>query len=499
MTSQRGFNVKRLKRRLEAIVGRDGVTDEEVDRVCYSRDAWPLRLMQLGQLVTDPRPDLIVWPRTVKQVQQILRLANKERIPIIPMSGGGGVCGGTIPTRGGIIMDLKRMDRVLHLDERSLTVTVQPGILGQELEEYLNARGYTLGHYPSSMFSSAIGGFVAARSAGVLSSKYGKIEDMVLGLEVVLPTGELLRTKAVPRSSMGPDLKHLFIGSEGTLGVITEVTLRICPLPEATRFQSFLFPELHSAMEAVISLFRRDLRPALIRLYDENETRFVMGRFRIPPEGACVLNLMHSATKELVAMEYRTAKRLCLEAGGEDLGPGPSEHWWRNRFDLYYPSNLNLGPGMLYDVLDVAATYSRLEAVYWEMRKAIEAQGVGTMGHFSHFYPEGGNLYLIFVGSAPTPHEAVEKYQQVWEAGLEAAHRAGATLSHQHGVGLLKAPWMPKEHGPAGFALLQAIKRYLDPNSIMNPDKLGLAPMMGKGPAARTPESTFVEERGERG
>jgi alkyldihydroxyacetonephosphate synthase len=468
------FNVNRVKRQIETWLGKENVSAAEVDSICYSRDAWPLRLMRLGRLVLESQPDLIVWPQTVEQIQKLVHLANQETIPLIPVSGAGGVVGGTLAISGGIVVDLKKMNHVLELDEDSLTVTVEPGILGQELEEYLDAKGYTSGHFPSSIFSSAYGGFAAARSAGVLSSKYGKIEDMITGLEVVLPNGEILQTKAVPRSSMGPDLKQLFIGSEGTYGIITRITLRIAPKPQATRFASFLFPNLTSGMTAVKQIFRQDLKPALIRLYDENETRFVLGRFKTPPEGACVLNLIFSATKPLVRLEQRIVKKICVTTGSEDLGPEPSKHWWENRFDLYYPSSLNMGPGMLYDVLDVAASYANLEKMYWAMRKAIEATGVSTMSHFSHFYPDGGNIYVIFIGHEGTPEEVEAKYNQVWQVGLEAAHKAGGTLSHQHGVGLLKASWMVTEHGPAGFKLLQAIKSYLDPNNIMNPNKLGL-------------------------
>ncbi len=469
------FNVNRVKRQLEVWLGKENVSAAEVDKICYSRDAWPLRLIRLGRLVLESQPDLIVWPQSVEQIQNIVKLANQEGIPLIPVSGASGVAGGTLAITGGIIVDLKKMRRVLELDEASLTVTIEPGILGQELEEYLQARGYTSGHFPSSIFSSAYGGFAAARSAGVLSSKYGKIEDMITGLEVVLPNGELLRTKAVPRSAMGPDLKQLFIGSEGTFGIITELTLRIAPTPEATQFASYLFPDLTTGMNAVKAIFRHDLKPALIRLYDENETRFILGRFKSPPEGACVLNLMYSATKALVRLEKRTVDTICQDGGSEDLGPGPSKHWWENRFDLYYPSSLNMGPGMIYDVLDVAASYANLENMYWAMREAIEATGVNTMSHFSHFYPDGGNIYVIFIGQAGTAEAVEVKYNQVWQVGLEAAHKAGGTLSHQHGVGLLKAPWMPTEHGPAGFALLQAIKWYLDPNNILNPGKLGFS------------------------
>lgn len=478
------FNVNRVKRQLEVWLGKENVSDAEIDKISYSRDAWPLRLIRLGRLIIEAKPDLIVWPQTVDQIQKIVKLANQESIPLIPVSGASGVAGGILATTGGIIVDVKKMNKVLSLDEESFTVTVQPGILGFELEEYLTTHGYTTGHLPSSIYSSALGGFAAARSAGVLSSKYGKIEDMITGLEVVLPTGALLRTKAVPRSSMGPDLKQLFIGSEGTYGIITELTLRIAPSPEATQFASFLFPDLHSGMNAVKQVFHQDLKPALIRLYDENETRFVLSRFKPPPDGACVLNFIYQATKDLVRLEKRTVAKLCLEGGAEDLGPRPSKHWWNNRFDLYYPSSMNLGSGMLYDVLDVASSYANLETMYWEMRKAIEAFGVGTMSHFSHFYPDGGNIYVIFVGHASSPEEVETKYQQIWDAGLEAAHRAGGTLSHQHGVGLLKASWMPIEHGETGFTLLQAIKQHLDPNNIMNPGKLGLGNETSKFPKA---------------
>jgi alkyldihydroxyacetonephosphate synthase len=223
------------------IVGPDRVSVSSIDRANYSHDLWPMTSIWLQSDEFPYPPQMVIWPKSVAEIVRIIKLAVLRKVQVIPYGAGSGVCGGTLPVGGGMILDLKRMDKMLDLDEESMLVTVQPGMIGEIFERQLNKKGYTLGHFPSSMYCSTVGGWLATRSAGQFSSRYGKIEDMVVGLEVVVPSGEVLKTRVTPRSATGPDFKQLFIGSEGTLGVITKAILRIWPLPEHRIYQSFEF------------------------------------------------------------------------------------------------------------------------------------------------------------------------------------------------------------------------------------------------------------------
>ncbi|MEM3569468.1 MAG: FAD-binding oxidoreductase [Candidatus Jordarchaeales archaeon] len=460
---------------LVSIVGQENVHCDDADLLCYSRDTWQLTVPWIKGGGKLPEPDFIVHPESAEQVSEIVKLANRFKIPLIPFGGGAGVCGGTIPVYGGIIVDLKKMDKIVRVDHKSLLVTVQPGILGEILERELNRMGYTFPHYPASMYCSTIGGFVACRSAGSLSSKYGKIEDMVVGLEVVIPTGEIIRIKPVPRSSTGPDLKQLFIGSEGTLGIITEVTLKIKLLPEERRFRAFIFKDLHSGIESVIKIFRRGLKPCVIRLYDYLDAQFTLkGKAEIP-EGGSYLILGFDGMKEMVDLEEKTATRICLDEGGAEVDRELAEHWWKHRYDMYYPDAFKSSYSIIADTVDVAAPYDKLEELYWTIKRTVESRnpGVTMMAHFSHFYEDGGSIYMIFFTQQQNHEKAVRVYSSVWRDALEACLKVGGTISHHHGVGLVRAGWMHKEHGDA-FSVLKAIKRALDPNNIMNPGKLGL-------------------------
>jgi len=475
MPGRNSFWREMVYNELVRIVGEGNVYADVADIVCYSRDVWPLTAIWIKKKEFLPEPDFIVHPENAEQVSEIVKLANMLKIPLIPFGGGAGVCGGTIPVNGGIIIDLKKMDKIVSIDHKSLLVTVQPGIIGEVLERELNKQGYTLPHYPASLYCSTIGGFVACRSAGSLSSKYGKIEDMVVALEVVLPTGEIIRTKPVPRSATGPDLKQLFIGSEGTLGIITEVTLKIKPLPEERRFRAFIFKDLHSGIEAVIKLFRKGLRPCVIRLYDYLDAQFTLkGRAELP-EGGSYLILAFDGMKEMVEVEEKVATQVCLEEGGVEVEKELAEHWWNHRYDMYYPDPFRSAYGIIADTVDVAAPYDRLEKLYWTVKEAVERKnpGVTMMAHFSHFYEDGGSIYMIFFAQQQDPEKALEVYSSAWRDALDACLKAGGSISHHHGIGIVRAGWMHKEHGEA-FNVLKKIKRVLDPNNIMNPGKLGL-------------------------
>ena len=262
---------KNAIQRIAKIVGAEHVTRQETDQILNAHDAWPLSEAKIRAGEALPLADLIVFPGTVDEVSQTLVVANDLKIPVTPVGGGAGTCGGTLPIYGGIQLDLKRLNKINEIDHTSMVVKVQAGVVGIDLEEEVNRFGYTTGHTPTSLRASNIGGFVATRSGGSMSSLYGKIEDLTLGLQVVLPDGSIIETKAVPRHSVGPDLRQLFIGSEGTLGIIAEATLRLFPIPEHRHFRSISFPDVHSGIEAIRKIFRVGILPSVVRLYDPED------------------------------------------------------------------------------------------------------------------------------------------------------------------------------------------------------------------------------------
>ncbi|OGP81672.1 MAG: hypothetical protein A2Y95_08605 [Deltaproteobacteria bacterium RBG_13_65_10] len=438
------------------------------DRIAYARDLWPMGQFWAREGKLPHPPEVVVWPESVGEIVALLRLANEKRFPVIPMGAGSGVCGGTLAIHGGVILDLKRMKRVRHLDESSLLVTAEAGIIGQHLEEWLNAHGYTLGHFPSSIYCSSFGGWIATRSAGQLSTKYGKIEDMVMGLEGVLPDGTVFSSKVSPRSAAGPRLDHLLVGSEGTLAVITAATARIRPLPEARRFAGYIYRDVRTGLDAIRKVMRRGLDPAAVRLYDETDTAMSLASLGLTAEG-CLLLLVFEDVVDLIDAKAGLADAICRAEGGEALGPAPAEHWWKHRYDISYQQSPIYRGGLMVDTIEVAGTWSNLMRLYDAMRAAI-GKRMTCLAHFSHVYPEGASIYFTFVGPAGPGGDA-ETYRAVWGDAMDACIKMGGTITHHHGVGLLKAPWMGEEHGPL-IRIYRALKQALDPNGIMNPGKL---------------------------
>ena len=267
-------------------VGEENVDTSEAGRFCYGADySWVSRAW-VDRAQKPMVPDFVSLPETTEEVSKVLKIANRHRVPVIPYGGGSGVNGGILASHGGIMMDLKRMKQIIRIDEKSLTVTAQAGINGQHLEWELNRHGLTLAHYPASEYCATLGGYLAARGSGTLSTKYGKAEEMVLSMEVVLPTGEIIRTLPVPRHATGPGIMDFFIGSEGTLGVITEATMRLDPIPEVREFQGFLFKNLAEGIEAARRIMTKRLQPCVIRLYDPPSTiRFIQKVLGIQAEG----------------------------------------------------------------------------------------------------------------------------------------------------------------------------------------------------------------------
>jgi alkyldihydroxyacetonephosphate synthase len=463
---------KALKK-IRKIVGEDNVTELETDRVLNAHDAWPLALAKIRASEVLPQADLIVFPANTEEVSKVLVVANELRIPVIPVGGGAGTCGGTVPVYGGIHLDLKRMNTIYEIDHSSMTLRVQAGVIGIDLEEEVNRYGYTTGHTPTSLRASNVGGFIATRSGGSMSSLYGKIEDLTLGLEVVLPDGSVVTTKAVPRHSVGPDIREIFVGSEGTLGVITEATLKIFLLPEERRFRSLSFPDVHSGLEAIRKIFREEIVPSIVRLYDPEDASYSFSPHFDFEEGHCILLLAFDGTPKKNKIDEARSLEICLAEGGTDLGEAIAKRWWEHRYDMYYPSSLTTAGFTVVDTIDIVATYDKLENVYREMKKAMEAYDAFVISHFSHMYQNGGSIYMIFYSSQQDAKTAWETYDNIFRDGVAACLREGGTMSHQHGIGLSRSTYTVDELG-SGFSVLKKIKNALDPNGIMNPGKLGL-------------------------
>lgn len=517
------------------IVGEARVSQRESDRAAYSRDLWPRDLIGVREGVLPPGPETIAWPGSVQEVSALLALARKRRLTVVPYGGGAGVCGAARivapaddgePFAGGtLLVDLKRLRRIRSLDATNRLAEIETGIVGEVLERDLAHRGFTLGHFPSSIYCSTLGGFLAGRSAGQLSTKYGKIEDMVSGLEVVLPDGEIVRLDE-PMLAKGPELGQLFVGSEGTLGICTAATMRVHPAPEVQVLRAWSFHGVEAGTQAIRTLLQAGLRPAVVRLYDELDTVLALsGRSRSPRDrggasrgtlskllsprslghelfglfpsvgsgalglllsrsralgrlaGAltdrCLLILMFEGPADGTVIEAAEAQRLLASLGGEDLGAAPAERWKQKRYAVSYKQSKVFAAGAFNDTAEVAASWSALPRLYRDVKEAISRHAF-VIAHFSHAYPEGCSIYFTFVAHAKDASSSRRLYDAIWSDLLSATHEAGGTISHHHGVGLSKARFLPDELGEGGMSVLRRVKSALDPDRRFNPGKLGL-------------------------
>lgn len=422
-------------------------------------------------------PDYIVHPGTPEEISHILEIANKYRIPVIPFGGGSGTQGGALPVYGGIIVDLKRLDKIIEIDEKSLTVTAEAGIILSQLEWALNEKGLTLPHYPASANCATLGGCLAPRGTGTTSTKYGKAEDMVLNMEVVLPTGEIIHTPLVPQHASGPDFFRLFLGSEGTLGFITKATMQLDYLPESRLLRAILFDDLSKALEAGRQIMTHRLSPFVIRLYDPNSTRSrVRDILGYELEGAYMV-LGFDGDPEIAALQERKALEICAELGAQDLGREPGEAWWEHRYDFYYPPQSLKLPWM-YGTTETVTTYDKIENLYLSEKKAVEEGyadwNVKFIGHFSHWFHWGVMLYCRFIIENPPEdaEEALRLHNRVWNTAMSAVLANGGMINEHHGVGLKLSRYMRRQYGDA-WPLMLNLKKTIDPNGIMNPGKVG--------------------------
>lgn len=459
---------------LEDAVGRDNVSVRTADKIVHSMDYFWLPRMYVDNGNLPPLADFIIYPGSAEEVSKVLVIANYYKIPVYPWGGGSGSQGGALPVKGGILLDTKRMNHVLDFDEKSMTVTVETGMIFTQLEWYANERGYSLMHYPSSINCGTVGGFLAHNGIGVLSTKYGKIDDQCLSLEVVIPNGQTLKTSPVPKHSSGPNLTAMFIGSEGTLGVITKATFKLFKLPEVRKFRAFLFKSVEDGVNAGRDLVHQ-VKPSIIRLYDEAETVSLIRKVIGFAKPGAFMNVAIEGAADDVELEEKHMLEIAEKYGAEDLGSDYGEKWWDSRLTFFYPDKCLDFP-LMYGTMDTVATYSNIEKIYWAMKKEVEKfEGVRFIAHFSHWYEWGCMMYDRFIMDNPPedPDEAFRLHNEIWSAGVRAALENGGVINDHHGVGIKLGRLMKEQYGPS-MIVFEGLKKTLDPNGIMNPYKMGI-------------------------
>ena len=475
---------------LADIVGDDHVLTGEADKLAYSNDVFWIPNLWIDRKKNPLKPDFIVQPGSVEEIQRVLALANRERMPVIPWGGGSGSQGGILPVYGGITMDLKRLNRILELDEVSHTVTVETGINNTLLELALNEKGFTFPHYPASANCASIGGFIAHRGSGTVSTKYGKMEDLVLSLEAVLPSGKVVRTLPVPKHASGPGLHEFFLGCEGTFAIVTKATLQIYKIPQERRFAAYLFPTLEDGLEAGRRMMTEGIGLSVLRLYDPGSTKTKVGDVlgvKLDNDEAAYMVVGYDGDSEMIDVQEKLVNKIADSLEGRYLGREGGDRWWESRYHFYYPPYEFRIPWM-YGTMDTVCKYKDMSKLYRAKKEALETNfkqhGIRYIAHFSHWYKWGVMVYDRFIIEEPPqdPHEAIRLHNEIWDLSVRVSLANGGVINEHHGVGLKLGRFVAEEYGKDGFDFLKQLKDAVDPNGILNPGKMGFGPgAPGKG------------------
>jgi alkyldihydroxyacetonephosphate synthase len=484
----------RLPGGLEAVVGEEHVRTDREERVLHAAGKSYPDLMRLRSGDASGAPDAVVYPGSHDDVTAVLEFCVAKRVAVVPFGGGTSVVGGVEALRGpfdsAIALDLARIDH-LTTDRTSLLGTFGAGLRGPRAEARLAARGLTLGHFPQSYEFATIGGYAATRSAGQASTGYGRLDKLVVGLRCATPSGDVV-VKPVPATAAGPSLRELIVGSEGTLGVITEATLALRPFPGERRYEGWSFRSFDEGVEAFRLLVQAHAAPDIARLSDEEETRLAMalsasgsvterlGKAYLKARGhagGCIVIAGYEGEPDDVARRARVGARRLRAAGGLALGRRPGESWLRSRYHGPYLRDALLDRGVMVETLETATTWTRLRelhsAVAGALGRAMAERGTPALVgcHVSHLYAAGASLYFTWIGRQEQGAE-LDQWRAAKAAAMDAIVAHGGTITHHHAVGRDHVPWIADEVGEVGVEALRAVKERLDPAGIMNPGKL---------------------------
>ena len=487
---------------LEQKLDSDQIVEDKKTRLIHAagksfRDLW---LIRHGNIKF--APDCVIFPNNENDVVSIVNAAKENGVVLIPFGGGSNIAGCLEPkdhhNRMVVSLDMCRMHKVIEIDQYSLIARIQPGVYGQHLEDQLAEHGVTLGHFPDSFLHSTLGGWVATRSAGMQSDIYGKIEDMVISLRMVTPSGTII-TRTVPKSSNGIDIRHLCIGSEGILGVITEVTIQVHKKPEKEDWYGWLFPDFQSGIDAIHECHRYNCMPTVTRLNDPKKTALSFA-FKTPKTGfkatiantfkwyignvkkinfnqCCLMVVKYEGTQQEFKNIRNKVSSIYKKHRGVCLGAEPGRSFAKVKFDFPHLRDFTMDRSIMADVSETATTWNNLCAMHKnglkEIENAIKETGVnGWVGcHLSHSYHSGASLYFTF-GCLQRKGREIEQYLYVKKAAEDAFMKNGGTLSHHHAVGTEHLPWVEEDLSPTGLKAVKALKDGLDPNGIMNPGKI---------------------------
>jgi alkyldihydroxyacetonephosphate synthase len=458
---------------LAGVVGAEYVSTRDADRLPHAGGKSTLDLLRRRSREPQDAPDAVVMPGTDDEITTVLHICTDRRIAVVPFGGGTSVVGGLAPVRGTfhavIALDLCRLTH-FELDEVSLEATLGAGVSGPRAEELLAERDYELGHYPQSFRFATIGGFAATRSSGHASAGYGRFDEMVTGLRAVTPDGVVDLGRA-PSSAAGPDLRELFLGSEGVFGVITTVRVRVHPVPAVRQYEAWMFPDFATGSAAVRAVVQGGTGPTVLRLSDEAETGITFALAGQAGSG-CLAVAAFEGSADQVAARHEATRAVLTRAGGLSRGADPARNWERGRFDAPYLRDALLANGALCETLETATTWTKLPALKDAVIQALQT-ALGTslvMCHISHVYPTGASLYFTVV--AALGESPIDRWTAAKEAAGGAIMAHGGTITHHHAVGVDHRAWMAQEVGEVGVRILRAVKQALDPTGILNPGKL---------------------------
>ena len=470
---------------IAAIVGSAYVSTADADRLPRAGGKSTLDLLRRKSREEQDAPDAVVVPGSEDEVLALLTLGGQRGIAIVPFGGGTSVVGGLDPLRDrfGVVisLDLRRFAALESLDEVNQEAVLGAGLAAPDAERLLAERGFELGHYPQSFFYATIGGFAATRSSGQDSAGYGRFDDLVRGLRVVTPIGVVDVGAAAPKTAAGPDLRQLFLGSEGTFGVITAVRVRVHPLPETKTYEAWTFPDFATGTAALRAVEQAGTGPTVLRLSDEVETALNLATVddaggAAPAPGGCLAITAFEGPAALVAARHEATRAALLTHGGTSLGEGPAGTWAAHRFDGPYLRDPLLAEGALVETLETATSWSKLATLKQAVTETIQAKFTEydsvslVLCHISHVYDTGASLYFTIIGAQRG--DAIEQWTQIKAAVTDTLVANGATITHHHGVGADHRNWMTDEIGTVGVEILHAVKATLDPAGILNPGKL---------------------------